>query len=78
MDDIIKREFTKILLLSETYRRPISDLLETHWRPIGDPLETDMPHRRPIGDRHASSETHRRPIGDPLETNMPHRRPIED
>ena len=46
-------EFTKILLLSETYRRPIRDL-----------LETDMPHRRPtclIRDQHASSETHWRP-----------------
>ena len=38
-----KKEFTKILLLSETHRRP-----------IGDPSETDMPDRRP---RHASSET---------------------
>ena len=31
-----------------------------------------MPNRRPIGDRHASSETHRRPtclIGDPSETH---------
>ena len=77
-------EFTKILLLSETYRRPIRDLSETHRRPtcfIGDPSETDMPHRRPtclIGDQHASSETdmpHQRPtclIGDPSET---HRRP---
>ena len=45
--DIVKKklyflEFTKILLLSETYRRP-----------IGDPSETDMPDRKP---RHASSE----------------------
>ena len=36
-------EFTKIVLLSETHRRPIGDL-----------LETDMPDRRP---RHASTET---------------------
>ena len=78
---IVGFEFTKILLLSETYRRPIRDLSETHRRPtcfIGDPSETDMPHRRPMGDRPASSETHRRPtclIGDPSETDMPHRRP---
>ena len=39
-------EFTKILLLSETYLRPIGDI--------------DMPHRRqtyPIGNQHAPSET---------------------
>ena len=78
-------EFMKILLLSETYRRPIGDLLETHRRLaclIGDPVKTNMPARRPIVDWHASSETHRRPIcvfkrpicliGDPSET---HRRP---
>ena len=74
-------EFTKILLLSETYRRPIGDLLETHGRPIGHPSEIDMPHQRPIRDRHASLETHQRPtclIGDrhaSLETGMPYRRP---
>ena len=47
----IYNEFTKILLLSETYRRPIRDLSETHRRPLGDLLETDMPDWRPIGDR---------------------------
>ena len=47
-------EFTKILLLSETYRRPIRDL-----------LETDMPHPRPIGDQHVSSET----LGHPWVSN---------
>ena len=53
-------EFTKILLLSQTYQRPIGDLSETQRRPtclIGDPSDTDMPYRRPIRDRHASSET---------------------
>ena len=84
---IVQHEFTKILLLSETHRRPIGNpsetyrrpngdrraSLETHRRPaclIRDPSETDMPYRRPIGDRHTKSET-----------NMPHRRPkcfIED
>ena len=67
----LNREFTKILLLSETYRRLIGDPSETdlpHRRPIGDrhaSSETDMPHRRPtcfIGDRHASSETHKKYI----------------
>ena len=67
------------------HRRPIGDPLETHRRPtclIGDQSETDMPHRRPIGDQHSSSETHWRPtclIGDQhasSETNMPHQRPI--
>ena len=54
-------------------------LSETHQRHIRDPSETDMPDRRPIGDRHASSLTstcfivdidmlHR---GDPSETDMP-------
>ena len=48
----------------------IGDLSETHRRPkflIGDPSETNMPDRRPIRDRHASSDSHRRPtflIGD--------------
>ena len=49
----------EILLLSETYLRPIGDQHASS--------ETDIPHRRPIGDRHASSETdmpYRRPIGD--------------
>ena len=41
-NNIIIFEFTKILLLSETFRRP-----------IGDPSDTDIPDRRPIGDRHA-------------------------
>ena len=35
-------EFTKILILLETYPRPIRD-----------PLETDIPDRRPIRDQHA-------------------------
>ena len=60
---VVFLEFTKILLLSETYRRPIGDRhawSETHWRPtclIGDQSETDMPDRRPIGDRHSLLET---------------------
>ena len=64
-------EFPKMLLLLENHRTPnclIEDPLET-----GHALqETDMPDRRPIGDRHVSSETnmpvdtHRN-----LETNMP-------
>ena len=86
--DII--EFTKLLFLSETYRKPIGDPSETdipHRRPtslIGDQhpsSETDMPQRRPIGDQHASVETHRRPTclsGDPSETKMPHRKPIRN
>ena len=77
-------EFTKILLLSETYRRPNRDPSQTHRRPtclIGDPSETDMPDRRPIGDQNSRSETHPRPtclIGDlyvSSENDMPHRRP---
>ena len=76
-----RNEFTKILLLSETYRRPIEDPSETHRRPtcfIGDPSETDMPHRRPIGDQHVSSEIHQRPtclIGDRLASSETPRRP---
>ena len=60
----INLKFTKILLLSETHRRPRS---ETHRRPtclIGDPLETLIWF---IGDQHSWSENHRRPtclIGD--------------
>ena len=62
-------EFSKILLLSETYGRLIEDRhasSETHRRPtcpIGDRhalLETDIPDRRPkclIGDQQVSSET---------------------
>ena len=49
-------EFTKILLLSETYRRPNIDLNMLHWRLtclIVDPSETNMPDPRPIRDRHA-------------------------
>ena len=62
-------EFTKILLLSETNRRPtclIGDLNMLHRRPGHPSLETDMSDRRPVGDRHAQSktdmlvETHRR------------------
>ena len=56
-------------------------LLETYRRPIGDLSETDMPDRRPIGDRHAWPENNRRPtclIGDLSKTEMPHRRPIRD
>ena len=56
-------EFTKILFLSETYRRPIRDQHENR-RPLGG---LDMLHRRLIGDRHAPSETDmpdRRPNGD--------------
>ena len=62
----VKIEFTKILSLSETYRRPAGDLSNTHQRPtclIGDrhvQSETDMPNQRPtclIGDLHAWSET---------------------
>ena len=57
----IFKEFTKILLLSETYRRPIGYLSETDMSDrdpsetqtclIGDPSETDMP--RPIENWHA-------------------------
>ena len=57
-------------------------------RPIGDSSETDMPHRKPIEDRHAWSETHLRLtclIGDPFgdrhvssEVDMPDRRHIDD
>ena len=49
---------------------------------IGDPAERDMPHQRPIGDRHSSLETHEKRvhkniniIGYLWET---HRRPIRD
>ena len=45
-ETVEKWEFTKILLLSETYQRPIGD--RDAWS------ET---HRRHIGDRHASSKT---------------------
>ena len=66
----VKQKFvlTKILLLSEAYRRPRC-LIE-------DSSETDMPARRPIRDWHAQPDTHRRPkcsIGDrhaPTETVM--------
>ena len=77
-------EFTKILLLSETYRRPIRDRhawSETHQRPqhfIRDLLETDMPHRRPTFRIRDPSKTSTCVIGDPLETDMPHRRLIGD
>ena len=77
----IKKEFTKILLLWETYWRPIGDPLETYWRPIGDQSET---HRRPtclIRDPLETKMPDRRLkylIGDPSETNKPHRRPIKD
>ena len=46
-------------------------------RPIVVPLETDMPHRRPVGYRHASSETRRIPtclIGDQHVWSETHRR----
>ena len=55
---IFKFEFTKILSLSETYRRHTGDPSETEIpdrRPIGD---LDMLHWRPYGDRHAPPETH--------------------
>ena len=74
-------EFTKILLSSETYRRPIRDLSETHRKPtclIVYPSETDMPHRRPIGDQLEEDMPERRRnclIGEPLVTDMPHLRP---
>ena len=86
----ISSEFTKILLLSETHRRPtciIGDPLETSTCFIGDryaPSETVMLDWRPIRDRSVPSETNIpfwRPIGErhaPLETDMPvktHRRP---
>ena len=48
---------------------------------FGDPSETHMPLRRPIGDRHASSENNRRLtclIGDLSKTDMPQRRPIRN
>ena len=71
----------KIVLLSETYRRPIGEPAETYWRPFGDLHARLETHRRPIGDpqrpRHAMSETDmsdRRPNGDqnaPSETDMP-------
>ena len=75
-------EFTKILLLLETYQRPIGDLSETHRRPtfligdstcfirptylIGDPSEIDMPHPRPI-----CPIRYRLACEDPPETTMP-------
>ena len=89
----IFHEFKKILLLSETHRRPIGDPSETDmpdWRPIRDghaSLENNMHHRRPtciIGDRHASSETHQRLtclVRDQLaclETDMSQGRPNKD
>ena len=37
-----EKEFTKILLISETYPRPIRD-----------PLETNNSDRKPLGDQHA-------------------------
>ena len=49
---LVSRVYTKILLLSETHRRPFGDPSETDMpdhRPVGDPLL----HRRPIGDQHA-------------------------
>ena len=89
---LINFDFTKILLLSEIYQRPIGNPLETYQRPIRDRHAWSENHRRPIKDL---SETHRRPtclIGDlnmlhqrpiynqhvPLETNMPGRQPIGD
>ena len=77
-ESVLSQEFTKILLLSETHRRPNGDLLETHRRPtclIGDPLETSTCF---IGDRHASLETHRKPtclIKNPPEIDMPDKSP---
>ena len=68
-------EFTKILLLSETHRRPIRDPSDTYRRPIGDPSETSTWF---IGDRHAKPVTHQRPRHASLETDMPNQRPIED
>ena len=58
---LIYQEFTKTLLLSETYQRPIGDQhsrLETHLRLRHASSENDMPS----GDRHACE--------DPSETNM--------
>ena len=58
----VHNEFTKISLLSETYRIPIENPSETSTYFIGDrhaTLETDKPHWRPIclwrplGDQHA-------------------------
>ena len=37
-------EFTKVLLLSETHRRPIEELSDISTCFIGDPSETDIPH----------------------------------
>ena len=48
----IHNEYTEILLLSQTYQRPIGDPTETQHRPtclIGEPSED--------GDQHATSET---------------------
>ena len=59
-------EFTKILLLSETHRRPIGNILE------GDPSETDMPDRRPIGDLNM---LHQRPTCLIRDLDMLHQRP---
>ena len=58
-----KTRVNEILLLLETYQRPIRDVSETHWSQtflIGSPSETNMHDRRStclIGDIHASSET---------------------
>ena len=63
----IYKEFTKILLLSETHRRT---------RHASS--ETDMPDQIPIGDLNM---LHPRPtclIWDPLETNMPNRKTTRD
>ena len=38
-------KFKKILLLTETHRKPSGDPSETHRRPIEDPSETNMPGR---------------------------------
>ena len=56
---------------------------------IGNLLKTDMPHGRPIGERHAAWETHRRTtclirdpyevdkaVGVPSEVDLPDKRPI--
>ena len=56
-------EFTKMLLLSETHRRPIEY-----------PSHTNMPDRRP---RHTSFEIQLKPTC-PSDTDIPDRQPIED
>ena len=74
-------EFTKILLLSETLRRPIGDphaWSETHRRPHNASSETDMPDQRPIGDLDMLHWRQTCFIRDPLETDMPDWRPIGD